>query len=101
MDTKKIAQTPTVISKETNGSRTRPFSFLRTPRLTFVSFQPIESRWKNPGFLAAGHNGTGATAGVGDHMETRRAYRARLHQPPRGGPPPAAPPPPRPPPGAR
>ena len=63
----------TVISSETNGRSTKPFSFLKTPKLSFVNRQPIFSRWMSPGFRPVGYAGPAGTVGEGDHMGIRRS----------------------------
>src|SRR2546428_13902008 len=61
-------QTAPVIKRERNGRRMSPFSLRRTPRLTFVSCQPIRRRSRNPRFRGAGEYGEAGTVGVGAHM---------------------------------
>src|SRR2546425_6484751 len=63
-------QTAPVIKRERNGRRMSPFSWRRTPRLTFVSCQPILRRSRNPSFRGAGEYGEDGTVGVGVHMES-------------------------------
>src|SRR5712691_7877466 len=67
---KKRIHTAPVIKSERNGRRTSPFSCRRTPRLTFVSCQPILRRSRNPSFRGAGEYGEDGTVGVGVHMES-------------------------------
>src|SRR2546422_1914080 len=65
-------QTAPVIRSDRNGRRTSPFSWRRTPRLTFVSCQPTRRRSRNPSFRGAGEYGADGTVGVGVHMGYRR-----------------------------
>src|SRR3989442_11971855 len=68
-------QTAPVIRSDRNGRRMSPFSWRRTPRLTFVSCQPMRRRSKNPTFRGAGEYGADGTVGVGVHMGIVRPCR--------------------------
>src|SRR5207245_7730985 len=65
-------QTAPVIRSDRNGRRMSPFSWRRTPRLTFVSCQPMRRRSRNPSFRGAGEYGADGTVGVGVHMGYQR-----------------------------
>src|SRR5256712_11039393 len=75
-------QTAPVIKRERNGRRMSPFSLRRTPRLTFVSCQPIRRRSRNPSFRGAGEYGADGTGGVGAHMGIGRPCELLHFNPP-------------------
>src|SRR2546427_11568816 len=80
-------QTAPVIKRERNGRRMSPFSLRRTPRLTFVSCQPIRRRSRNPSFRGAGGYGEHGTVGVGAHMGIARPCELlHLNPPPESRP---------------
>src|SRR2546422_998148 len=91
-------QTAPVINRERNGRRMSPFSLRSTPRLTFVSCQPIRRRSRNPSFRGAGEYDEDGTVGLGAHMGIGRPCGLlHLNPPPEsgggeGGPGPAGPP---------
>src|SRR5436309_12794491 len=81
-------QTAPVINRERNGRRMSPFSLRRTPRLSFVSCQPIRRRSRNPSFRGAGEYDEDGTVGVGAHMGMGRPCGLLHWNPPpesRGG----------------